>query len=121
MVIFVVQKHFATHLHYDFRLEINKVLKSWAVPKQPPLKQGVKRLAVQVPDHDLSYATFEGVIPKGSYGAGIVKIWDKGTYKLLEKKKDKIEFFLKGRKMKGKYALVKFKNQKKNWLLLKIK
>ena len=85
MPIFVIQKHNATNLHWDLRLEINGRLKSWAVPKQPPRKKGLKRLAIQVPDHAKSYAKFEGKIPKPLYGAGTVKIWDKGTYKMIEK------------------------------------
>lgn len=117
---FVIHKHQATHLHYDFRLEMNGVLKSWAVPKQPPLKSGIKRLAVQVADHDLDYINFHGKIEEG-YGAGTVEIWDKGTYELKNKTKDKIEFIIKGKKMKGHYALVRFKGSEKNWLLIKAK
>lgn len=121
-LIFAVQEHHATHLHWDFRLEMEGTLKSWAVPKEPPLKPGVKRLAVQVEDHEISYANFEGTIPKGSYGAGTVKIWDKGTYKLIEKTKDKFLIGLNGKKMKGKYCLVKFpKAGGKGWLLFKAK
>jgi len=119
---FVVQEHHATHLHWDFRLEMDGVLKSWAVPKQPPLKSGLKRLAIQVEDHALDYINFHGKIPEGQYGAGEVKIWDKGTYNLKERTKDKIEFELKGKKMKGLYALVRFKGAgAKNWLLIKAK
>ena len=121
MPIFIVQEHHATHLHWDFRLEINGVLKSWAVPKQPPEKSGIKRLAIQVPDHDLSYAEFEGEIPKGQYGAGKVKIWDKGNYELEDKKPNKIVFQLHGKILKGKYVLLKLKSDKKNnWLLFKV-
>ena len=120
MPIFVVQEHHAKHLHWDFRLEMEGVLKSWAVPKTPPTKKGIKRLAVQVEDHDLSYAGFEGKIPEGMYGAGTVKIWDKGKYALLEKEKDKIVVDLKGKKLKGEYALIRFKKAgEKNWLFFK--
>jgi len=119
---FVVHEHHATHLHWDLRLEMEGVLKSWAVPKQPPLKAGMKRLAMQVEDHALNYINFHGVIPEGQYGAGEVKIWDKGTYELKDKTKDKIEFVIKGKKMKGRYALVRFKKAGgKNWLLIKAK
>jgi DNA ligase D-like protein (predicted 3'-phosphoesterase) len=117
---FVVQEHNASHLHWDFRLELDSVLKSWAVPKEPPVEPGVKRLAVQVEDHDVSYITFEGVIPEGSYGAGTVKIWDSGTFELGSRSDEKIVFVLKGKKMKGKYVLLKFaKTGEKNWLLFR--
>jgi DNA ligase D-like protein (predicted 3'-phosphoesterase) len=118
MPIFVVQEHHARNLHWDFRLEMDKVLKSWAVPKEPPREKGIKRLAIQVEDHDLSYASFKGTIEEG-YGKGTVKIWDKGTYTLLKKDRNTLDFALKGKKMKGNYVLVKFKNQEKNWLLFK--
>ena len=121
-MIFVVQEHHATHLHWDFRLEMDGVLKSWAVPKKPPAKEGIKRLAVQVNDHDIGYASFEGDIPEGQYGAGKVIIWDKGTYELVEKTKDKLLVDLKGKRMKGKYYIVKFaKAGEKSWLLFKAK
>ena len=119
---FVVHEHHATHLHWDLRLEMDGVLKSWAVPKQPPLKSGLRRLAIQVEDHALDYINFHGTIPEGQYGAGEVKIWDKGTYELKDRKNDKIEFVMKGKKMKGAYALVRFKKAgEKNWLLIKAK
>ncbi len=117
---FVIQKHHATHLHYDFRLEMDEVLKSWAVPKEPPTEPSVKRLAVEVEDHPLSYIDFEGTIPEGMYGAGKVEIWDKGTYTLKHKSKDKIEFTLHGGKLKGDYVLIKFKGNN-NWLFFKKK
>lgn len=117
---FVVQKHHATHLHYDFRLEMDNVLKSWAVPKEPPSQPGIRRLAVEVEDHPLNYINFEGVIPEGMYGAGKVEIWDKGTYTLKHRSQNKIEFTLHGEKLKGEYALIRFKGDK-NWLLLKKK
>lgn len=117
---FVIQRHHATHLHYDFRLEMDGVLKSWAVPKEPPTQPGVKRLAVMVEDHPLSYIAFEGIIPEGMYGAGKVEIWDRGTYTLKSRSANKIEFTLYGEKLKGDYALIMF-NGDKNWLLIKKK
>jgi len=114
---FVIQKHKARNLHYDFRLEINKILKSWAIPKTPPLKKNIKRLAIQVEDHNLNYINFKGEIPKGSYGAGTVEIWDKGTYKLKDKTPKKLIFTLKGKKMKGDYCLIKYKENQ--WLFFK--
>ena len=117
---FVVQRHHATHLHYDFRLEMDNVLKSWAVPKEPPSQPGIRRLAVEVEDHPLSYIDFEGTIPEGMYGAGKVEIWDKGTYILKNRSKDKIEFTLHGEKLTGDYTLIRFKGDK-NWLILKKK
>jgi len=116
---FVVQEHRATRLHWDFRLELDGVLKSWAVPKGPPVEPGIRRLAVQVEDHPVDYITFHGSIPKGSYGAGSVKIWDKGTFKLKTRTDSLYEFWLKGKRLKGKYALVRFKE--KNWLIFKTK
>jgi len=117
---FVIQKHRATHLHYDFRLEMDGVLKSWAVPKEPPTESGTKRLAVQVEDHELSYIDFEGKIPEGMYGAGKVEIWDKGTYALKHRSKDKIQFSLQGERLSGDYVLVRFKGDK-NWLFFRKK
>jgi len=121
MPIFVIQEHKARNLHWDFRLEIDKVLKSWALPKVPPLAPKIKRLAIQVEDHDLEYAKFQGVIKDG-YGKGTVKIWDEGKYDLLYRGKDKIEFELFGKKLKGKYVLLNAKmgGDKKNWLFMKI-
>ena len=124
--IFVVQKHYASHLHYDFRLEIGNVLKSWAVPKTPPADAGVKRLAVQTEDHPLSYADFEGTIAEGLYGAGEVEIWDKGTFELEKQEENEIVFELAGKKLKGTYVLIKLKPGGKykgenNWLLFKKK
>lgn len=118
---FVVHKHHARNLHYDLRLEINGVLKSWAVPKIPPRAKGTKRLAVQVEDHPLEYAKFHGIIPEGNYGAGEVRIWDKGKYELIEKDSKKIVFNLSGEKLKGKYCLIKtgYGGNKKGWLFFK--
>jgi DNA ligase D-like protein (predicted 3'-phosphoesterase) len=117
---YLIQKHAATRLHYDLRLEIDGVLKSWAMPKEPPIEPGVKRLIVQVEDHPLTYASFEGVIPEGNYGAGKVEMWDKGTYKLIERKEGAMAVELNGAKLKGRYALVRFKGDK-NWLFFKKK
>jgi DNA ligase D-like protein (predicted 3'-phosphoesterase) len=103
--IYVIQKHYATHLHFDLRLEMDGVLKSWAIPKEPPAESGVRRLAVQVEDHAMAYATFEGTISEGEYGAGTVQIWDRGTYKMLDRKEDKLIFEINGEKLKGSYVL----------------
>ncbi len=121
-LIFVIHEHHATHLHWDLRLEINGVLESWAIPKQPPKTKGIKRLAMKVEDHPLEYAKFKGKIPEGNYGAGIVKIWDRGTYELLEKTSKKIIINLKGKKLNGKYALIKtgYGSKKRGWLFMKI-
>jgi len=122
--IFVVQKHQSTHLHYDFRLEKDGVLKSWAIPKELPIEEGIKRLAVQVEDHALGYENFEGEIPEGSYGAGTVEIWDKGYYLPVKFQSNELIFELKGKKLKGIYCLIKLqpKNpQDKNWLFFKKK
>jgi DNA ligase D-like protein (predicted 3'-phosphoesterase) len=119
--IFVIHKHDASHLHWDLRLEINGVLKSWAVPKEPPTKKGVKRLAIQVEDHPLSYATFKGTIPEGEYGAGTVRIWDTGFLIIEEFTSKKLVFELKGKKMNGRFALVHTDLGKNNsWLFMKL-
>ena len=135
-LIFVVQKHDATNLHYDFRLELDGVLKSWAVPKGPSLNPNDKRLAMMVEDHPFDYKDFEGVIPKGNYGAGEVIVWDKGTYHSMETddrkesipllkkglEKGDLKFTLHGEKLNGSFALVNMKKPKQNaWLLIKKK
>lgn len=118
--VFVIHEHHATHLHWDMRLSMDGVLKSWALPKIPPTECGIKRLALQTQDHSLDYANFEGIIPKGLYGAGEVKIWDKGKYELITRAQNKIEFTLYGKKLKGTYVLFKFKKGGNNqWLFLK--
>jgi DNA ligase D-like protein (predicted 3'-phosphoesterase) len=120
--IFVVHEHDASHLHYDLRLLIGGVLRSWAVPKEPPEKGGVKRLAIQTEDHPLEYADFEGIIPEGMYGAGTVRIWDKGEFILEKDDGNELLFELKGRKLVGKYALIKTKFRgKDSWLFFKRK
>ena len=120
--IFVVQRHDARRLHYDFRLERNGALASWAVPKGIPLEPGQRALAVHVEDHPLEYAKFEGEIPKGQYGAGLVEIWDKGTYELVEEKRNGgLTVALHGERLEGTWTLVpaKLDGDPKNWLLLK--
>ena len=123
--LFVVQKHQGRNLHYDFRLEMGGVLKSWAIPKGPSLNPSEKHLAVLVPDHDLEYADYEGVIPEGLYGAGPVMVWDWGTYEDLAPGgfgRGKVEVRLGGEKLAGKFALVKMRGRgENNWLFIKMK
>ena len=124
VLIYVIQRHQASHLHFDLRLEEEGVLKSWAIPKTPPSQEGVKRLAVQTEDHPLGYEDFEGVIPKGEYGAGRVELWDRGDYSLLEADSSKKVFEIRGEKLKGRYCLIKLKpkdRDDKNWLFFKLK
>ncbi|MBE0478906.1 hypothetical protein IBX65_07305 [Candidatus Aerophobetes bacterium] len=127
---FVIQKHRASHLHYDFRLEVDGVLKSWAIPKGPSLDPSEKRLAIQVEDHPVEYKDFEGVIPPGEYGAGVVMIWDFGVYEAGEVEslrealtKGELKFQLHGKKLQGGFVLIqtKYKDSRKNWLLIKEK
>lgn len=134
-LIFVIQRHAASRLHYDFRLEMEGVLKSWAIPKGPSLDPQDKRLAMMVEDHPYDYKDFEGNIPEGNYGAGQVEVWDSGTYEPLEETKvshekellkelhsGSLKFILHGKKLKGEFALVKMKNDENNaWLLIKHK
>ncbi len=135
---FVIQKHDASHLHYDFRLEMEGVLKSWAVPKGPSLNPADKRLAMMVEDHPYDYKNFEGVIPEGNYGGGTVIVWDEGTYEPLDaeglsrKEQEKLllkqlysgslKFIMHGEKLKGEFALFKLKGNErgeKSWILMK--
>jgi bifunctional non-homologous end joining protein LigD len=129
-LIYVVQKHRASHLHYDFRLEWGGVLLSWAIPKGPSLDPAVKRLAMQVEDHPIEYASFEGVIPDGEYGGGTVMVWDKGTWEPEQAdvnaalQKGDLKFTLHGQKLKGSWVLVRTRGFGKNatrpaWLLMK--
>jgi DNA ligase D-like protein (predicted 3'-phosphoesterase) len=133
-LVFVVHEHHASHLHYDLRLELDGVLKSWAIPKGPTTNPQEKRLAVMVEDHPFEYRNFEGEIPEGNYGAGKVYVWDKGTYEAVGAKNSKessniiregisrghISFILKGKRLKGEFALVKLKKSNdKNWLMIK--
>src|SRR5947209_3255420 len=120
--IFVIQRHDARRLHYDFRLERDGALASWAVPKGVPLEPGQQALAVHVEDHPLDYATFEGEIPKGEYGAGTVEIWDNGTYELVEEKKNGgLTVRLHGKRLEGTWALVPahLSGDEKNWLIIR--
>lgn len=130
---FVVQEHHAKHLHYDLRLEVKGVLKSWAIPKKPSMSSAIKRLAILVEDHPYEYKDFEGTIPSG-YGAGTVTIWDSGTYSVDDLdaresensvirglKKGAFHFSLHGKKLKGVFSLVRFKEEKNEWLLIKKK
>jgi bifunctional non-homologous end joining protein LigD len=120
---FVVHEHHASRLHFDFRLEMQGVLKSWAVPKGPSMNPMEKRLAVEVMDHALEYIDFEGIIPSGTYGAGAVVIWDQGEYELLESSEKKISFVLYGSRLKGGFTLSKLKprgrGSARDWLLMK--
>jgi DNA ligase D-like protein (predicted 3'-phosphoesterase) len=114
---FVVHRHDASRLHWDLRLEWEGVLKSWAVPKEPPVAPGVKRLAVEVEDHGLDHIDFEGEIPEGEYGAGTVEIWDDGMYDLLSEHGRRLKLALRGRRLRGEYVLVPLEG--KNWLFFR--
>lgn len=123
MAVFVVHEHHATHLHFDLRLEMEGVLKSWAVPKGPSMDPKDKRLAIMVDDHSLEYGSFEGEIPEGQYGAGKVVIWDRGKFSLKSGsiKEGKLEFTLSGKKLKGAFVLARMSGKEKEWLLIKKK
>ena len=129
---FVIQRHAATRLHYDLRLELDGVYRSWAVTRTPSLDPAVKRLAVEVEDHPIEYGTFEGTIPKGEYGGGTVQLWDRGTWAPqgddpeAELKKGQLKIVMNGERMKGKWALIRLRDEPKagrklrhNWLLIK--
>jgi bifunctional non-homologous end joining protein LigD len=125
---YLIHHHLARRVHWDLRLEVDGVLKSWAVPKEPSADPKVKRLAVQVEDHPLEYGDFAGTIPEGQYGAGEVRIWDAGTYENLRSlpmaaalAQGQVEVRLEGRRLQGAFALIRFKGEEKNWLFLKMK
>ncbi len=132
-LLFVIQKHQASHLHYDFRIEVNGALKSWAVPKGPSIDPSQKRLAMPTEDHPYDYAHFEGIIPEGNYGAGTVMVWDIGTYTLIEKenpismkealKNGQVEIWLEGKKLHGGYTLIRIGTgtDDERWLLIKMR
>jgi len=117
--IYVIQEHNATRLHYDLRLEFEGELLSFAIPKEPPTKEGVKRLVIRTRNHKLGYEKFEGTIPDGVYGAGTVKTWDRGTYQIIEKTPIQIIMQINGEKLKGRYILKKWLGRKKDWLFYK--
>jgi DNA ligase D-like protein (predicted 3'-phosphoesterase) len=120
-LLYVIQRHQARRLHWDLRLERDGVLKSWAVPKEPPTEPGERRLAVEVEDHPLEYADFEGEIAEGEYGAGTVEIWDRGHYTPIKWEEDEITVQIHGERLQGRYVLIRFQPEKdpKNWLFFK--
>jgi len=122
---YAIQEHAARRLHWDLRLERGGVLKSWAIPREPPAVEGVKRLAVAVEDHPLGYGTFEGDIPEGNHGSGKVSLWDRGSYEPLDISEGKWVFVLKGRRLSGKYCLIRLSprpgDKSENWLFFKAK
>lgn len=117
--IYVVHRHQARSLHWDLRLEKDGVLVSWAVPKEPPTTKGVRRLAIQVEDHPVDYATFEGTIPEGEYGAGTVEVWDRGTYESERWSDKEIVVHIQGQRLTGRYCLVRFAKVDRGWLFFK--
>ena len=119
--VYVIQEHHAKKIHWDLRFEMDDTLKSWALPKAPPQREGERRLAVQVEDHPIEYALFEGTIPAGTYGAGKVRTWDRGTFEILEKSREKIVVEIKGDRLRGRYCLLHFKPNERSWLFFKMK
>lgn len=118
--IYVIQRHQANRLHFDLRLEMGGVLKSWAISKSPPKIKGTKRLAIQTDDHKIEYADFEGETEEVTREVGFVKIWDKGTYEIEIKEEDKYVINLNGKKLKGSYCLIKIKRKGNYWLFFKL-
>lgn len=119
--VYVIQEHHASRLHWDLRFEIDDTLKSWALPKEPPKTIGERRLAVSVDDHPIEYALFQGEIPQGNYGAGKVKTWDRGTFEIIENTPRKMVVNIHGSRLHGKYCLIHFEPEGKNWLFFKMK
>ena len=116
---YVVQRHQARNLHWDLRLERDGVLVSWAVPKEPPKEKGIRRLAIQTEDHPLDYGSFAGIIPDGEYGAGTVELWDTGTYETEKWEENEIIIVIHGKRLQGRYCLIRFKKVKDGWLFFR--
>lgn len=119
--VYVIQEHHSTKLHWDLGFEMEETLKIWSLPNEPPQKIGEKRLAISVDDHPIDYALFEGEIPKGNYGAGMVRTWDKGAFEILESTQKKLIVHIHGARLKGKYCLTHFEPEGKNWLFFKLR
>ncbi len=117
--IYVIQRHQARNLHWDLRLERDGVLISWAVPKEPPTEKGIRRLAIQTEDHPIEYGSFQGEIAEGEYGAGIVELWDTGKYETEKWEKDEIIVIIKGKRLQGRYCLIRFKKVENGWLFFR--
>jgi DNA ligase D-like protein (predicted 3'-phosphoesterase) len=117
--VYVIQRHQARNLHWDLRLERDGVLVSWAVPKEPPTEKGIRRLAIQTEDHPIEYGSFQGVIPDGEYGAGNVELWDTGKYEAEKWEEDEIIIVINGKRLQGRYCLIRFKKVKNGWLFFR--
>jgi DNA ligase D-like protein (predicted 3'-phosphoesterase) len=117
--LYVIQRHQARNLHWDLRLERQGVLVSWAVPKEPPNKKGIRRLAIQTEDHPIEYGSFQGMIPEGEYGAGQVELWDTGTFEVEKWEENEIIVLIHGKRLVGRYCLIRFKKVKDGWLFFR--
>ncbi|MFW9934766.1 MAG: DNA polymerase ligase N-terminal domain-containing protein [Candidatus Thorarchaeota archaeon] len=117
--LYVIQRHEARNLHWDLRLERDGVLVSWAVPKEPPTEKGTRRLAIQTEDHPIEYGSFQGIIKEGEYGAGTVELWDTGKYETEKWEKDEIIVIIHGKRLQGRYCLIRFKKVKDGWLFFR--
>lgn len=117
--LYVIQRHQARNLHWDLRLERQGVLVSWAVPKEPPTKKGIRRLAIQTEDHPIEYGSFEGMIPEGEYGAGQVELWDTGTFEVEKWEENEIIVIIQGKRLGGRYCLIRFKKVEDGWLFFR--